>query len=212
MRVPQDLVTAIGKDCIVKSLHTRDLREARRKRWAVLAELNRWFDQVRKRETAEPGSVDWAFAEIRRLRLEAPETFEDKEIAGIVQDHIVQLLEKRYGVDEEGYPDVPTEYRDDVVDAIRSLVSDEEVVSLANAINDYCTDTKHRVTPQTLKQKRTRLEKFAQFVGRHKRVDRITKKMVGSFVTSVLRTSGRALKTQRDFLSDITAFFNWVEG
>jgi len=46
-KVPTDLRQNIGKSEVVKSLQTRDLAVAQRRRWNALEEIDRWFDSLR---------------------------------------------------------------------------------------------------------------------------------------------------------------------
>ncbi|WP_172965641.1 site-specific integrase [Agrobacterium sp. FDAARGOS_525] len=58
MKVPADLIDKMGKSNIVKSLHTRDLSQAQKDRWPLVAHWSAQFDVLRGKRTWTPAEIE----------------------------------------------------------------------------------------------------------------------------------------------------------
>ncbi|MCC5981466.1 MAG: hypothetical protein JJU26_07075, partial [Oceanicaulis sp.] len=67
-RVPPDVIEEVGRDLIEESLRTSDVREARKRRDARLAELEREWDLIRR--VGHPSEIESTLAEAELERRE----------------------------------------------------------------------------------------------------------------------------------------------
>ena len=214
LAVPPSLRAAIGKSEIVRSLHTRDLREANRLKHRVIADMHRWMaDQVTE---AGVSQEDPAFmlevAKNVRARVIAAELTPDaaeEEFDNALDSHLDRVARK-YGIDDRGHARLSDEHVALVQLATR-IASGEEVTLLAAAIDKYLAETAPRVRKATLGDKKRQLAELCAWMKKGCEVRAVTKKQAGRYLSEVLLTKGHTPKTVKDTLSNLSAFFSWLE-
>lgn len=94
MKVPADLVAKVGKPDIVKSLRTRDLSQAQKDRWPLVAEWMAQFEVLRGNRTWTPAEIEEkAQAEYRETLKTLAEYNESEENVDIFADIEAEKLE-----------------------------------------------------------------------------------------------------------------------
>jgi integrase len=211
LAVPPAQQAIVGKTEILRSLKTGDVREASRIKHEVLAAMQREISRIVA--GAQPqqagGDVLAAAAMLRETH-----THEDDDAAlafdATVERHLERAA-KTHGVDRQGRPLLP----DDHLRSIRlahDVFHRGNVTLLSVAIADYLKETAPRVRVGTINEKRRQLREFAKWLKSDCSVTDITKKMAGRYIAEVLLTKGHAPKTVKDTLSNLSAFFVWLEG
>jgi integrase len=209
LAVSPALQAVVGKTEILRSLKTGDVREASRLKFEALAAMQREINlAVEGKRPSQPGSDVLAAAEV--LRQET-----DRHNAALAFDAAVERdLEaagKVHGVDRHGSPLVPDEHLRSVRLA-HDVFYKGNVTLLSTAVTDYLKETAPRVRVGTLNEKRRQLKEFAGWLKSDCSVTEITKKIAGRYIAEILLTKGHAPKTVRDTLSNLSAFFVWLEG
>lgn len=215
LAVPPTLQKRLGRAEIVRSLRTRDLREANRRKHRVLSELKEFLARAEANAALPPEAAESFLAAARELRaaVDRGETTEqDAEVAldAALEEHL-EAAGRKHGVDRDGDPKVPEEHVR-VIHLARRVLHKGDVTLLSEARERYLAETAKRVRKQTLRAKARVLDEFARWLGRDRDVTEVTKRIAGRYVSDVLTQRGHAPKTIKDTLGDLSAFFAWLEG
>lgn len=215
LAVPPELQKRLGRTEIVRSLRTRDLREANRRKHRVLAELKEFLARAEANATLPPEAAESFLAAARELRaaVDRGETTEaEAKVAldAVLEDHLV-AAGRKHGVDREGDPKVPAEHLR-VIHLARRVLHKGDVTLLSEARTRYLAEVAKRVRKQTLREKERILDEFARWLGRDRDVTEVSKRIAGRYVSDVLTQRGHAPKTIKDTLGHLSAFFAWLEG
>ena len=214
LTIPTQLHAAMGREELVKSLKTRDLREANRLKHAVLAAMHK--------EIRRAAASDRPRDPISKLLRDAQD-FHDSVATGDSTQHNAELafdatVERHldhaaslHGVNEDGHPNV-TEAHEAAVLLARDVFTTGQVTLLSRAIEDYLNETAPRVRVATITEKRRQLQEFSVWLKVDCAVGAVTKRTAGRYVAEVLLCKGHAPKTVKDALSNLSAFFVWLEG
>lgn len=226
VRVPDSLYHVVGKRKITRSLHTSDLQEARSLRWTKVKEIKAYLDDVKKQCNDQPApntpqGIIKSAKQVKRevdlgLHSDPQKALEGERIGLEIQldDYLSPVGKAAIGI----LVDPDTGYREDVdpdmVEAFNiaeSILStgDNVVLLASEALDDHLSEITERVRVQTRNARERRIKGFLGWLGGDKRLINITKQDAGQYLTQKLMKTGRAVKTIRDTLSDLSAFFNW---
>lgn len=215
LRVPPSLRPVVGKSELVQSLHTRDLAEANRRKHAVLAAMHATLERARVEATLPRDSAEAFLAEARKLAEEVKAGAlrpEDAEVAldVAIEDHLA-VQAKHHGIDPHtGHPMV-SERHTRTLQLAHKVLHSGDVALLKESIRVYLKEREPHINKQTHAEKDRQLTELADWIGDCE-VSSVTKKMAGRYVTEKLLTKGHAPKTIKDTLSNLSAFWRWLEG
>jgi integrase len=83
---------------------------------------------------------------------------------------------------------------------------------LSDTLDDYLADVSKHIRIQTYKAKEKRIRDFMKWLKVDKEPHKVAKKDAGLFLTHDLSQRDLSTKSIKDFLSDLSAFFGWMEG
>ena len=207
--VPPRLIPVIGKNHIVRSLKTRDAAVARERRWEVLLEIRRWFQEQQEkggrfiRDWLPESRFDpvveglnyrdaWVSADDR---VEDPDTrHTERQAVGLIISDIAEELEAKQGQD-----------------AARTFhqIATSEVPVLKDVEKIWLEDIKDEVSGQTLGHHRYALKLLHEFDEGIVFVDQVTRRLAGHFVTENLKPQ-RKPQTVNRIISSLSSLFAWM--
>ena len=85
------------------------------------------------------------------------------------------------------------------------------VYRFSTTIRKYLAERAPHVTKQTLEQKERQLSELADWVRSSGEVTALTRQQAGRYLSEVLLKKGHSLKTVKDTLSHLRAFWAWLE-
>jgi integrase len=216
LTVPLKLQSVLGKTDIVRSLKTRDLREANRKKHAVLAELQRELTQAELSTMLPKDSAGYIIEVAKGQRRALQEGRMDEHTAEAGLDAAIEeqleLLRRKKGYDEETGDPHGSDSHLRMQGLAHRVLAGDEVELLSDSVKAYLAEVKVRVRNQTLREKERHLGALQDWLKTDLEVTGITKKIAGRYVTESLLTQGHAPKTVKDILSNLSAFWVWLEG
>jgi integrase len=205
------LTGILGKPELVKALGTRDLSEAKRRLRHTLADFESQLDVARRVIQGEP-LADPLLADARSLRALLALGKIDPETAGDTMGAAADALLKDSPIDPAtGEPVVDPELLQRIRSA-HSLVTNHDATLYSDALDTYLTEKAETIRASTVQSKRNRLEAFQKWLGGDVVLATVTRKRAGQYVTQALMPQDTSVKTKRDTLSDLSAFFRWCSG
>lgn len=215
LRVPPALQPVLGKSELVRSLHTRDLAEANRRKHAVLADMHASLERARMEAALPRDSAEAVIASARRMAdaVKAGEMSQedaDEALSAEVEINLAAAT-RRYGSDREtGHPLVP-EAHARALQLAHKVLAGGEVAPLADTITVYLKERRPHINRQTYADKERQLKELSEWLGPCE-VASVTKRSAGRYLTEKLLAKGHAPKTVKDTLSNLSAFWTWMEG
>lgn len=211
LTVPPELRAAVGRRELIRTLGTRDISEANRRKHAVLAELQRALDLAAgngEPPKDSPEFIRWAAKQARAAMLAGNL---DKDTAAEelerTRDNWLEHLGRVHGLDPEtGHPNVP----DTFAEASRRARLDAK--PLSEAIEKYLAEVKNFVRNQTHHDKRRHLREFTDWLGADLEPKEITKAIAGRYVTEKLLKRDVAPRTVKARLSSLSSLWQWLDG
>ena len=211
LRVPKELASILGKPELVKALGTRDPAEAKRRLRHALADFETQLDLARKVAQGETLS-DPLLTDARSLRaLLALDKIDDETASETVGAAVDALLKDAPKDPATGEAAVDAETLQRIRSAY-SLVTHHDATLYSDALDTYLTEKTETIRASTVQSKRNRLEAFQKWLGGDVVLATVTRKKAGQYVTQVLMPQETSVKTKRDTLSDLSAFFRWCSG
>ncbi len=212
VRVPPSLKSVLGTE-ITRSLHTRDLDEARHLRWAVVADIKAMIKNAQDLRQSGPSNPEWVLQKVRQMMHDVSAgklSAEDARDIGL--DHILEkhFAAAGYQRDEAGNPIIANRKADAQIGAAVKLATKGNILLASQVLEDYLSEIKTRIRPRTEETKRRILEAFIKWAGDVEMPD-INKQTAGRYVTSVLMRQGKAVKTTKNTILHLSAFFSWAE-
>jgi integrase len=203
-RVPTSLRALIGKDEVVRTTGTSDEREARRRSYAILAQIEDEFQRAASLAADYPASPTWVQAIGRELRRAVERGELDGETASHLMHDTIEQHFSAAGID----PDAATDLHVATLRASYRMVTHPDDVPLSQAIKLHLQERKGRVAASTLHSKQRALDAFAVWLRADLPLKDITRQQAGSYVTALVR-EGRAAKTNATVVGVLSAFWNW---
>jgi len=196
VEIPPALPSAFGgKRRIIRSLKTRDVEEARRRRWTALRDAKAEIASVRRGYM--PGEVlDEALrwrTDVEDLRAKG-----DDETAGVVEGLISDRAEE---IDHK---------RGEAAAVGFFKVARGQAEPLQPLIERWLAEIKGDVKEQTASQHRVAINKLLEFLGAGATVEHVTRRKAGEFVSDRLMKSGLARKTIRRYVSSLSSLWRWM--
>jgi integrase len=213
--VPRSLRAVVGRAEILRSLKTRDLREANRRKHRVLAEIHASLSRHVADSTLPKESADYVLAAARSLResVASGETTEADAEAALDADlekHLAAVAKTR-GVDPSSGDPLLDEQHERTLRLAHQVFNHGDVTLLSEAITKYLREVKPRITKAGYGQKDKQLHAFAQWLRSDCDVTSITKKIAGRYVSDMLQPSALAPKSKKDTIANLSAFWSWLE-
>jgi integrase len=222
VRTPAALVDKFGHE-VVRATGTADLREAQELRHGIIAKIKADFRAGKSGafglramiEDEQKQLIEHARA-LRALVALHPERDDNGVTAADMLDHsVAQVLDAIPGPrDDAGYPvNLPAETERTIRTAYR-VAQGEDVDMLGEQIEKYLAEIgtgAEAVTQQTLRIKRRILQAFMERAGNIE-LREITKRTHATpYLEDVLLKSELSVKTVKDTLAHLSAFFAWAE-
>jgi integrase len=212
--VPRKLRATVGKAEVLRSLKTRDRREADRLKHRALADIHAELSRAAVAASLSPESAEYV-VEVARLQREAvksgTQSEESAELAldAALEKHLDRLAKKR-GVGADGHPILP-EAHERTLKLAHRVFRGEELVLLDDTVTKYLAEVKPRITNAGYSAKARQLAAFVEWIGKDTELSTITRKVTGRYASEVVQTSTLATKTRKDWLANLTAFGSWCE-
>jgi len=223
--VPKPVRGILGKSELWKNLNTTDLAEANTKKHRVVAELMEVIEQAKRNLD---GTIDKVTREekLKEFALEytresdAAKNNDDEDVEDFFEEAIEAEIYKLYG-DKEGealinhnYPESdaleknPSAVRA-LIDSIKIHSHDYEPISAVSKL--FLSEESNSLKPSSFRRKQKHIDQFIKWSG-NRGISKITKKITGDYVTSIISKKNPAYDTLRNIVADISSLFSWAEG
>src|SRR6185437_14930626 len=213
--VPQRLREAIGKREFLIALRTRDLATARRLSHAQLAAITAQLQAAEAHRTFPKDSAEYilqAAKDARAAVINGVQTEHDAEVAlDVTVDQHLELLGRNLRVDPEGDPKL-TEGHAQAIKLAHRVFKGETVALLSHQVDQYLAEVTPAVRAQTMQDKHRVYGALQAWLGTDREVSTITRKLAGSYVSTHLAKQGRAPKTLRSELAQLSALWKYMVG
>jgi len=199
--IPPSLVPKIGKQHIVKSLRTRDVVEARRRRWDVIAKIKAMLAEAGGYSRADPVALGledrraWLAASTDPTDPQDPRSHSSRQTLELVYDDIAERIEEAQGLEA-----AKAYYR----------VATSMSPVLQEAADLWLEEIRGEVKEQTRGHHRSALADFRKRNPRVLLVSQVDRRVAGEFVSGVLLKSGKAPRTCNRILSSLLSFWKWM--
>jgi integrase len=214
VRVSPKLYPLVGKHFLVKSLKTRDIEEARALRWAVVAEMKSYLSDVAKGKEAPSGSVSNLLNTAREIRHDLRnKSGTSINVEDWWYDTVDRFVSDNFKFDEQGDPIADSPEKREVLKMLtlaNSYVYSPDSTRLSDALRDNLSELEQRARKQTVTARKRRVEQFSKWLSGDSLIHQITRAKAGQYLTDVLMKQGSSVKTIKDTLGDLSAFFNWA--
>jgi integrase len=214
--VPPSLQGVLGRSEFVRTLKTRDLREANQRKHAVLAQMQREITQAAFTATLPRDSAEYLLRAAARQRRAVQqgrltESAAETRLDALVARHLRSLRPeaKANGPDRA---QVLPEARERALKLAHRVLHGEEIAPLRKMISTYLTEIQTHIRKQTYREKERHLGALADWLKTDCEVTAVSKRVAGRYVTEALTQAGHAPKTVKDTLSNLSAFWAWLEG
>ena len=223
--VPKPVREILGKSELWKNLNTTDLAEANTKKHRVVAELMEVIEQA-KRDL--DGTLDKVSREekLKEFALEftresdAAKNNDDDEVEDFFEEAIEAEIYKLSGDKEgeaiinHGHPELegleknPSAVRA-FIDSIKIKSHEYEPISAVSKL--FLSEESNSLKPSSFWRKQKHIDQFIKWSG-NRDISKITKKITGDYVTSIISEKNPAYDTLRNIVADISSLFSWAEG
>ena len=223
--VPKPVREILGKSELWKNLNTTDLAEANTKKHRVVAELMEVIEQA-KRDL--DGTLDKVSREekLKEFALEftresdAAKNDDDEDVEDFFEEAIEAEIYKLYGDKEgeaiinHGHPELegleknPSAVRA-FIDSIKIKSHEYEPISAVSKL--FLSEESNSLKPSSFRRKQKHIDQFIKWSG-NRNISKITKKITGDYVTSIISKQEPAYDTLRNIVADISSLFSWAEG
>jgi len=225
--VPEPVRENLGKSELWQNLYTTDLAEANRKKHRVVAELMEVIEQA-KRDL--DGTLDTVSREekLKEFALEFTRESdaannnknEEKDDEDFFEEAIAAETYKLYG-DKEGEELINFNHPESNAiennpSAVRALIDSykihsHEYVPISAVSKLFLSEESTSLKPSSFRRKQRHIDQFIKWSG-NRNISKITKKITGDFVTSIISKQDPAYDTLRNIVADISSLFSWAEG
>ncbi|MEJ1411678.1 MAG: phage integrase N-terminal SAM-like domain-containing protein, partial [Candidatus Sedimenticola sp. (ex Thyasira tokunagai)] len=209
VRVPKSLEQVIGKSEIIRTLHTRSIDEARSLRWAAIKEIKEYLDSLKEAQEKGGWNSPQDIVQGARLSLGAIQTGQRSRKEEVSHfDAALNAFEEDHFPDdpETQEPSTPEEYRP-AISLAHSIIGGTSGKMVGECLMDHLAEIEKRVRLQTVNARKRRINVFIHWLKYDREISAVTRSEAGEYVT-VLMKQDRSLKTIKDTVSDLSAFFN----
>lgn len=212
--VPPHLRSVVGKRELIKTLQTRDLTEANRRKYQVIADLKDVITKAEASRDLPRESTEYVLQAARDARASVL-TGADPEDAALeldmtIENHL-ELLRKRNGEDSEGNPLV-TEAHASAIQLAHRVFAGERTAMLSSQVDRYLHEIRSGVRKQTVADKLRAIGHFQRWLKHDVEVKSVTREITGEYFTEALMRRQAAPATTRSTLSHISSLWKWMEG
>jgi hypothetical protein len=164
--IPPSLQGVLGRSEFVRSLKTRDLREANQRKYAVLAQMQREITQAAFMATLPKESAEYLLRAAARQRQAVQqgrlsESAAETRLDALVARHLRSMRPQAKG--RAGVPLLP-EAQERARKLAHRLLHGEEVAPLRRLASTYLTEIQSHIRKQTYREKERHLEALAAWV------------------------------------------------
>lgn len=203
--VPRPLWELVGSKEIQRTTGTSDLKLAERRKHAIVAAIR---DEIDEKANDSPASAGWLHKQALGLRRAVQRGDIDQQLASEIISDLQEKHLNAVGTSKDA-PFVPDHLVTRLVTAHR-YATDPEYQPLSGLIEQYLEERKPAVQPSTYARKGGMLSEFKEWLQDDPDVNEITRKVTGRYVSAVLVGNGKHPKTNRDTITGLSGFFNWM--
>jgi len=222
--IPKKYQVIIGKTELWKNLYTSDLAEANRKKHKELGLMNDEIDQAKRdyegmRDKLSNEIQISKYAEyLRDANITTSENDEDTSVIKLelLENKLIKLhgLKEAYEIlygDEKQWEDKKKKSlaRKNFTESFKR--TDQSYAPLSLVSKKFLAEEYKRLKNSSYKKKQTHIENFITWSS-DRDISKINKKIVGDYVTSILKNKEPSFSTIRDVVSNIGTLFRWAEG
>jgi len=224
--VPKPLRKILGKSEFWKNLYTKDLAEANRKKHGVIAELMEKIDQAKRdldgthdKISREERLKQYAI-KFKKESDAAKNNNDDEDNEDFFLENISSIINKLYG-DKDGesilnYEHPESDALNKNPSAVRALIdsikiNNREYEPLSVVSKLFLSEESESLKPSSFRRKQKHIDQFIKWSG-DRDISKITKKITGEYVTSIINRKNPAYDTLRNIVGDISSLFSWAEG
>ena len=211
--VPARLRAAIGKREYTVALKTRDVTTAKRLSHQHVARIVAELQAAEAHRTFPADSAEHILQVAREARAAVSKGLQSEDEAERGMDASVEkhldLLRDKHGVDEEGDPKVGDAHASAIRLAHR-IFQGEAVSLLSHQVDVYLAEVEPHVRAQTMQDKRRVYGEFRQWLVSDAEVGTITRKQAGSYVSTHMAKQGKAPKTLKSELAQLSALWKFM--
>jgi len=223
--VPEPVRENLGKSELWQNLYTTDLAEANRKKHRVVAEMMEVIWQAKR---DREGTLDKVSREekLKQYALEytresdAAKNNDEDDDEDFFEEAISAKIYELYGdKDGEGilnYDHPESDSSEKNPSAVRALIDsykihthDYEPISSISKL--FLSEESKNLKPSSFRRKKKHIDQFIKWSG-DRDISKITKKITGEYVTSIISKKNPAYDTLRNIVGDISSLFSWAEG
>ena len=223
--VPEPLRGILAKSELWQNLYTTDLAEANRKKHRVVAELMEVIEQAKR---DREGTLDKVSREekLKQYALEytresdAAKNNDDEDVEDFFDEAISAKIYELYGdKDGEGilnfgHPESDASEKHPsavkaLIDSYKIHTHDYEPISSISKL--FLSEESESLKPSSFRRKKKHIDQFIKWSG-DRDLSKITKKITGEYVTSIINRNNPAYDTLRNIVGDISSLFSWAEG
>ena len=223
--VPEPVRDNLGKSELWQNLYTTDLAEANRKKHRVVAELMEVIEQA-KRDL--DGTLDTLSREekLKEFALEytresdAAEINDEEDVEDFFEEAIEAKIYELYGdKDGEGilnYDHPESDASEKNPSAVKALIESYKIHThnfepISSISKLFLSEESESLKPSSFRRKKKHIDQFIKWSG-DRDISKITKKITGEYVTSIINRNNPAYDTLRNIVGDISSLFSWAEG
>jgi len=223
--VPEPVRENLGKSELWQNLYTTDLAEANRKKHRVVAEL---MDVIEQAKRDRDGTLDTVSREekLKEFALEftresdAANNNEEEDVEDFFEEAIEAKAIELWG-DKDGeaiinHTHPESDGSEKHPSAVRAFldsikIHNHEHVPITAVSKIFLSEESKRLKPSSFRRKQKHIDQFIKWSG-NRNISKITKKITGDFVTSIISKQEPAYDTLRNIVADISSLFSWAEG
>ena len=206
--VPQGLVPVIGKQHIVKSLQTRDVEVARKRRWLALAQIQGEFADQAGREDDPFWTPPWQKVDPVSEGLTAREGWlaADDQIRD--PDTGIPRVEELEHIFHDWAEEIEKKQGPDAAKTFWQIATSQTPM-LRIVADQWLADIKGTILEQTLGHHRFAVRLFLQENPKARFVGDADRRLAGRFVSTI--NSHRSQKTVNRIVSSLSACWKWMK-
>ena len=224
IRVPAEAKEIMGKTEMWKNLYTKDLLEANRKKHKVIGLM---YEEVEQAKRDFEGKKDKLSKEVQISKYaeylrEADITIkgndDDRKLITLelLENKLIELhgSEKAHEIlydDEQQWNDKKNNSlaKKNFIDSVKRTDPSYSPLSLVS--ERFLGEKKKSIKYSSYKKKQSHIDHFIRWTS-DRDITNIDKKIVGDYVTSIIKNKNPSPATIRDIASSIGSLFKWAEG